>query len=176
MKKTVWHSCSCIMPRLHPYPTVDTSVCILILPTHFTQKIARTLPHFFWYLLGIPWWECIILYKTSLLLGVVPSFLLLSGILRFIHFLFQDERALPKGDFFPPERPQQLPRKCLNYYSWDFEFIILTRKLQLPLNLCHGILQFSWLFLRKRFKKYPLPIDFSGWKMSVEITTISKNC
>ena len=48
----------------------------------------------------------------------------LQGILRFIHFLFQDERALPKGDFFPPERPQQLPRKCLNYYGYDFEFNI----------------------------------------------------
>uniref|UniRef100_A0A2K6QJV9 Heterogeneous nuclear ribonucleoprotein M n=1 Tax=Rhinopithecus roxellana TaxID=61622 RepID=A0A2K6QJV9_RHIRO len=32
-----------------------------------------------------------------------------QAIYLFVFFLFQDERALPKGDFFPPERPQQLP-------------------------------------------------------------------
>uniref|UniRef100_A0A2K5D277 Heteroous nuclear ribonucleoprotein M n=1 Tax=Aotus nancymaae TaxID=37293 RepID=A0A2K5D277_AOTNA len=32
-----------------------------------------------------------------------------QAIYLFIFILFQDERALPKGDFFPPERPQQLP-------------------------------------------------------------------
>uniref|UniRef100_A0A2K6FSM5 Heteroous nuclear ribonucleoprotein M n=1 Tax=Propithecus coquereli TaxID=379532 RepID=A0A2K6FSM5_PROCO len=32
-----------------------------------------------------------------------------QAIYLLIFFLFQDERALPKGDFFPPERPQQLP-------------------------------------------------------------------
>ena len=34
-----------------------------------------------------------------------PSFAVADSLL----FFFQDERALPKGDFFPPERPQQLP-------------------------------------------------------------------
>lgn len=33
----------------------------------------------------------------------------------FLFLFFQDERALPKGDFFPPERPQQLPREYMNY-------------------------------------------------------------
>ena len=62
-----------------------------------------------------------------LLIRIVSSFAdagSAAGNTEITHFLFQDERALPKGDFFPPERPQQLPRKCLNYYGYDFEFNI----------------------------------------------------
>lgn len=46
--------------------------------------------------------------------ALIPSWpLLLPSLPPTSNFslMFQDERALPKGDFFPPERPQQLPRK-----------------------------------------------------------------
>lgn len=71
------------------------------------------------------------IYPTVLCWGLFPSFLLqtvLLRTLRFIHFLFQDERALPKGDFFPPERPQQLPREYFNYYGRDLEFVYTNQK------------------------------------------------
>ena len=131
--KVECESLSLTLSRSHSSPTMMWTFISYLSPFTRRSQLSHIYIFFFpysfiytWHVL--PWHGCIFMSLIRpLLIGIVFSFCCCWKCCREywdLFTLFQDERALPKGDFFPPERPQQLPRKCLNYYGYNFEFDI----------------------------------------------------